>query len=187
MACCGGSIQSNYYNSAPKVAFRNGCGHTPLWIDRELDLVAVFRWIDNTQINELIGLTMQAIKPASRHRAVSGIAIRGARQRVTLMALMTSLVALSIDAMLPVMGDIARELDVADMNDRQLVISALFLGMVFGQFIYGPGPRRGSQRPSRGRLPAVYGQSLVAAFADSSQRCCWDESCKASARQGRVS
>ena len=57
---------------------------------------------------------------------------------IVLMALMTSLVALSVDGMLPVLGDIARELEVTAVNDRQLVISSLFLGMVFGQCIYGP-------------------------------------------------
>jgi MFS transporter, DHA1 family, multidrug resistance protein len=54
------------------------------------------------------------------------------------MALMTSLVALSIDAMLPALGAIARDLGVHDPNDRQLVLSALFGGMVIGQLIYGP-------------------------------------------------
>ncbi|MEM7403771.1 MAG: multidrug effflux MFS transporter [Pseudomonadota bacterium] len=57
---------------------------------------------------------------------------------IALMALMTSLVALSIDAMLPALGQIAADLDVRDANDRQLVLSMLFLGMVFGQIIYGP-------------------------------------------------
>lgn len=84
------------------------------------------------------------------------------------MALMTSLVALSIDAMLPVMGDIARELDVADMNDRQLVISALFLGMVFGQFIYGPvSDAVGRKGPVAVGCVLFMVGSLVAAFADS--------------------
>ena len=54
------------------------------------------------------------------------------------MALMTSLVALSIDAMLPALGAIAHDLGVDDPNGRQLVISALFGGMVIGQLIYGP-------------------------------------------------
>ena len=60
------------------------------------------------------------------------------RAFIVLMALMTSLVALSIDAMLPALGAIATDLAVSDPNDRQLVLSALFGGMVIGQLIYGP-------------------------------------------------
>ena len=60
------------------------------------------------------------------------------RAFIVLMALMTSLVALSIDAMLPALGEIARDLNVEDPNDRQLVLSALFGGMVIGQLVYGP-------------------------------------------------
>ena len=73
------------------------------------------------------------------------------------------------------------------MNDRQLVISALFLGMVFGQFIYGPvSDAVGRKGPvAVGCLFMVGHWSLRLRIV--SQRCCWDESCKASARQGRVS
>ncbi|NKB60326.1 MAG: Bcr/CflA family efflux MFS transporter [Alphaproteobacteria bacterium] len=57
---------------------------------------------------------------------------------VSLMALMTSLVALSIDAMLPALADIGRDLGVSDANEPQLVVSMLFLGLAVGQTIYGP-------------------------------------------------
>lgn len=57
---------------------------------------------------------------------------------VSLMALMTSLVALSIDAMLPALADIGRELNTTDANQPQLVVSMLFLGLALGQVIYGP-------------------------------------------------
>lgn len=57
------NTEQRYYSNAPASSFfAMGAGTHLLWIDRELDLVAVFRWIDNTQINELIGMTMQAIK-----------------------------------------------------------------------------------------------------------------------------
>ena len=69
---------------------------------------------------------------------------------VTLMALMISLVALSIDAMLPALGQIATDLGVRNANDRQLVISVLFLGLAFGQLIYGP------VSDSVGRKPPIY-------------------------------
>ena len=69
---------------------------------------------------------------------------------VTLMALMTSLVALSIDAMLPALPQIGAELGVQRANDNQLVVSLLLLGLGIGQMIYGP------LSDSTGRKPAVY-------------------------------
>ncbi|MGE0211085.1 MAG: multidrug effflux MFS transporter [Parvibaculaceae bacterium] len=57
---------------------------------------------------------------------------------VALLALLFSLVALSIDAMLPAIGTIARELGAAHDNDRQLIIGVLFLGLAVGQLVYGP-------------------------------------------------
>jgi len=57
---------------------------------------------------------------------------------VSLMALMTSLVALSIDAMLPALADIGRDLGTSDPNQPQLVVTMLFLGLALGQFVYGP-------------------------------------------------
>jgi len=69
---------------------------------------------------------------------------------VALMALTISLVALSIDAMLPALPDIGRELGVARANNNQLIISLLMLGLSIGQMIYGP------LSDSTGRKPAVY-------------------------------
>ncbi|HKQ95634.1 MAG TPA: multidrug effflux MFS transporter [Aestuariivirgaceae bacterium] len=57
---------------------------------------------------------------------------------VVLVAFMISLVALSIDAMLPALPAIASELAARRDNDRQLVISALFLGLAAAQMVYGP-------------------------------------------------
>jgi DHA1 family bicyclomycin/chloramphenicol resistance-like MFS transporter len=57
---------------------------------------------------------------------------------VSLMALMMSLVALSIDAMLPALADIGRDLGTTDANQPQLVVSVLFLGLALGQIVYGP-------------------------------------------------
>ena len=51
---------------------------------------------------------------------------------VTLMALMMSLVALSIDAMLPALTQIGNDLNVVKANDNQLIISLLFLGFAIG-------------------------------------------------------
>jgi DHA1 family bicyclomycin/chloramphenicol resistance-like MFS transporter len=70
---------------------------------------------------------------------------------VTLMALMMSLVALSIDAMLPALPAIGRDLGLTEQNDTQLVVGSLFLGLAFGQIVYGP------LSDCIGRKPAIYG------------------------------
>ena len=65
------------------------------------------------------------------------------------MATLMSLVALTIDAMLPALGEIGRELGVERENDVQLVVSLIFLGIAFGQLLYGP------LSDSVGRKPAL--------------------------------
>jgi DHA1 family bicyclomycin/chloramphenicol resistance-like MFS transporter len=69
---------------------------------------------------------------------------------VVLMAILTSLTALSIDTVLPALPEIGRDLGVQRENDNQLVISLLILGMAMGQMIYGP------LSDSTGRKPAMY-------------------------------
>ncbi len=69
---------------------------------------------------------------------------------VTLTALMISLTALSIDAMLPALPDIGRTLGSSSANANQLVISTLFIGMAIGQLIYGP------MSDSIGRKRSIY-------------------------------
>jgi DHA1 family bicyclomycin/chloramphenicol resistance-like MFS transporter len=69
---------------------------------------------------------------------------------VALVAVTISLVALSIDAMLPALAQIAAELGAREENDRQAVITMLFLGLAGAQMIYGP------ISDSIGRKPAIY-------------------------------
>ncbi|MDF1748347.1 MAG: multidrug effflux MFS transporter [Alphaproteobacteria bacterium] len=57
---------------------------------------------------------------------------------IALIALQISMVALTIDAMLPALPAIGLELGVASANETQLVISLFFLGFAVGQFFYGP-------------------------------------------------
>ncbi|MEE9389510.1 MAG: MFS transporter [Paracoccaceae bacterium] len=57
---------------------------------------------------------------------------------VALMALLFSMVAFAIDAMLPGLPDIAQELTQADPNKAQLVVTAFMLGMGVGTFFAGP-------------------------------------------------
>ena len=47
----------------------------------------------------------------------------GIPEFVTLLAMMVSILALSIDAMLPALGQIGVDLGVSDVNDTQLIIS----------------------------------------------------------------
>ena len=76
-------------------------------------------------------------------------------ETVALLALTTSLVAFAIDAMLPALGEIARDLGARGDNDRQLVLTALFLGTAVAQIVYGP------VSDSAGRKPAIYGGFVV--------------------------
>lgn len=69
---------------------------------------------------------------------------------VALMALMMSLVALSIDAILPALGLIAHDLDVISSQTLQLVITSLFVGLGIGQLLLGP------LSDSFGRKPVIY-------------------------------
>ncbi len=64
--------------------------------------------------------------------------------------MMMSLVALSIDAMLPALSQIGTDLNVQNGNDRQLVISMIFMGLAFGQLFFGP------LSDKTGRKPAIY-------------------------------
>ena len=101
--------------------------------------------------------------------AVKNSASKGAGfvEFITLTALMTSLVALSIDAMLPALPQIGSDLGVTGANDSQLVISMLFVGLAFGQLFYGP------LSDSIGRKAAIYigfllfsAGSVIALLAD---------------------
>ncbi|MEM0912151.1 MAG: multidrug effflux MFS transporter [Pseudomonadota bacterium] len=57
---------------------------------------------------------------------------------ITLMALLTSLVALSIDAMLPALEIIGDELNAKSAQQTFLVVTVFFVGMSVGQLIFGP-------------------------------------------------
>jgi DHA1 family bicyclomycin/chloramphenicol resistance-like MFS transporter len=74
---------------------------------------------------------------------------------VTLTALIISLVALSIDVMLPALQQIGGELGAPRANDAQLVITALFVGLALGQVFFGP------LSDSVGRKPAIYAGLLL--------------------------
>ena len=56
---------------------------------------------------------------------------------VALVAMLISVVALSLDAMLPSLPDIGKDLGVATANDRQLVISTFILGLSLSPIAFG--------------------------------------------------
>ena len=74
----------------------------------------------------------------------------GAAEFVALMALMTSLVALAIDAMLPALPMIGRDLSFPSPNSTQWVVTMIMVGMACGQLVYGP------ISDSTGRRPPVF-------------------------------
>ena len=74
------------------------------------------------------------------------------------MALLTALVALAIDAMLPAMGRIATELGAGGGNRQQWILIAVFIGLAAGQLLFGP------LSDQTGRKPAILlGLGLYAA------------------------
>jgi DHA1 family bicyclomycin/chloramphenicol resistance-like MFS transporter len=77
---------------------------------------------------------------------------------VSMLALMGSIVALSIDAMLPALAAIGGDLGLDNPNDAQLVVSVMFLGLAVGQVFAGP------LSDSFGRKPVIYVGYLIFVF-----------------------
>ncbi|MGV6832360.1 MAG: multidrug effflux MFS transporter [bacterium] len=69
---------------------------------------------------------------------------------VFLMAALMSMVALSIDALLPALPEIGADLGTKNSGDQQKLITMIFLGLGIGQLILGP------LSDSFGRKPIVY-------------------------------
>lgn len=87
---------------------------------------------------------------------------------IIIISMMMALTALSIDAMLPALPKISSDLGVTNANERQLVISLIFLGQAVGQIFFGP------LSDKTGRKPAIYAGyalfiigSLISVFAGS--------------------
>ena len=71
----------------------------------------------------------------------------GEREFVVLMASLMALVALSIDSMLPALGEIAKDLNAGDPNRRQLVIGVYLFGAALGALLPGALADRYGRRP----------------------------------------
>ena len=85
---------------------------------------------------------------AHNNTAASGM---GSKEFTLLVALLMSITAISIDALLPALGIIGNELNAATANQPQLLISMLFLGLAVGQLICGP------LSDALGRRPILFG------------------------------
>ncbi len=87
---------------------------------------------------------------------------------IPLVALLISLVALAIDAMLPALPAIGSDLGVQRKNDVQFVITSLFLGLGIGQLLFGPLSDRIGRKPAiRIGLAVFMAGCLVSTFATS--------------------
>jgi len=69
---------------------------------------------------------------------------------ILLMACLMSIVALSIDTILPALNPIGLSVGTVNQNENQLLITMIFLGLGLGQLIFGP------ISDSFGRKPVVY-------------------------------
>lgn len=84
---------------------------------------------------------------------------------ISLMAFMMSLVALSIDAIMPAMTMIESSLNLTPSQDIQLVISLVLLGQGIGQLVFGP------LSDTFGRKPLIYAGYAV--FLAATLVCMW--------------
>ena len=74
---------------------------------------------------------------------------------IVMMAALMSIVALSIDAVLPALPEIGFHLSTENPNDNQKLITMIFLGLGIGQMLFGP------LSDSFGRKPIVYAGFFV--------------------------
>jgi MFS transporter, DHA1 family, multidrug resistance protein len=77
------------------------------------------------------------------------------KEFIFLVALLTAMVAMSIDTMLPAIGTIAGEFGVSDPNRRQYIITSFFSGMTVGTLLFGP------ISDSTGRKPTIFAGLLI--------------------------
>jgi DHA1 family bicyclomycin/chloramphenicol resistance-like MFS transporter len=62
----------------------------------------------------------------------------GRTEFVILVAVLMSIIALSVDIMLPAFGAISEHFALEEANDRQAIVTVIFVGLMIGQLIFGP-------------------------------------------------
>jgi len=72
------------------------------------------------------------------------------REFIALMAMMVSITALSLDAVLPILSVAGHDLSIDNDNQTQYIIGTLLFGLTLGQLLYGP------LADSYGRKPSIY-------------------------------
>ena len=80
---------------------------------------------------------------------MTGKRSRSSVEFIILVAFLNAVAAISIDAMLPAVGLMARELGASNPNSRQFIITTFFAGLMVGTLVYGP------WSDSLGRKPAI--------------------------------
>src|SRR4051794_35212966 len=97
-----------------------------------------------------------------------GVKRPGAREMTAMLAGLMALNAFAIDAMVPALPAIGRSLNVAEENQRQLVVVAYFVGFASTQLLWGPLSDRFGRKPVLGAGIVLYGLfALLCAFAGS--------------------
>ena len=97
-----------------------------------------------------------------------GVKRPGTREMTAMLAGLMALNAFAIDAMIPALPDIGRSLNVAQENDRQMVVIAYFIGFASTQLLWGPLADRFGRKPILAAGIVLYGLfALLCAFAGS--------------------
>jgi DHA1 family bicyclomycin/chloramphenicol resistance-like MFS transporter len=97
-----------------------------------------------------------------------GVKRPGTREMTAMLAGLMALNAFAIDAMIPALPDIGRSLNVANENERQLVVVAYFVGFASTQLVWGPLADRFGRKPILAAGIVLYGAfALLCALAGS--------------------
>ena len=92
----------------------------------------------------------------------------GSREMTAMLAGLMALNAFAIDAMIPALPQIGEALNVAEENDRQLVVIAYFIGFASTQLFWGPLADRFGRKPILAAGIILYGLfATLCAFAGS--------------------
>lgn len=86
-----------------------------------------------------------------------GVKRPGTREMTAMLAALMALNSFAIDAMIPALPQIGQSLNVAQENQRQLVVIAYFVGFASTQLVWGPLADRFGRKPIMAAGVALYG------------------------------